>query len=224
MGAATYKLSSMTQVSREKIALGVFLACIALIITGISWYLVAGHSWNYAATRIDDVAGEMEGYEIILYEGTAIPEESRVNSQGMLEFTPYPLSAALLDYQEKGALVHHLDVVHPERYLEPSILYKGERRIGVFSVAADETPNQIQAKVDWLTARDVNLVVAIAPAQAKLKGVKGIDAFIDLGETGPLSVGESSSEGYRIPLPSTGTVGVISISPSEVVSARALSH
>lgn len=56
---------------REKIALAVFAALIVLSLGGLGWYLLAGHSWNVAASNIDDTFGSMDGYTAIVYAGTA---------------------------------------------------------------------------------------------------------------------------------------------------------
>ena len=64
----------MSVKSREKIALAVFAALIVLSLLGLGWYLVAGHSWNVAASNIDDTFGSMDGYTAIVYEGTAVPQ------------------------------------------------------------------------------------------------------------------------------------------------------
>lgn len=61
----------MSKTSREKIALIIFI-CLALIgLGGTVAYLNIGHSWNVAASNIDDATGDMAGYTAILYEGTA---------------------------------------------------------------------------------------------------------------------------------------------------------
>lgn len=65
-------LSIMSVKSREKIALFVFLALIVLSLCGLGWYLLAGHSWNVAASNLDDTFGSMDGYTAIVYPGTAV--------------------------------------------------------------------------------------------------------------------------------------------------------
>ncbi|HIS41099.1 MAG TPA: alcohol dehydrogenase [Candidatus Aphodovivens avistercoris] len=60
----------MDKPSREKIALLVFAALIVLSLAGLGWYIFAGHSWNVAASSIDDTFGEMDGYTAIVYPGT----------------------------------------------------------------------------------------------------------------------------------------------------------
>lgn len=64
----------MSPATREKIALGLLTALIVLSLCGLGWYLIAGHSWNVAASNIDDTVGTMEGYTAIVYEGTAKPQ------------------------------------------------------------------------------------------------------------------------------------------------------
>ena len=61
---------------RERIALGVF-ACLLLVgAIALFSYINAGHGLNIAATTIDDVAGDMSGYGVILFEGTVKPDAS----------------------------------------------------------------------------------------------------------------------------------------------------
>lgn len=60
------------KISREKAALGVFaflvLGGLAVLLTYI---FTVGHSLNVAASSIDDATGSLDGYAVILYEGTA---------------------------------------------------------------------------------------------------------------------------------------------------------
>lgn len=72
----------MSVQSREKIALAVFAALIVLSLFGLGWYLVAGHSWNVAASNIDDTFGSMDGYTAIVYEGTAVPKAADEREAG----------------------------------------------------------------------------------------------------------------------------------------------
>lgn len=67
-------LIPMSTRSREKQALGVFALLVVLSLLGLGWYLVAGHSWNVAASTIDEKVGQMDGYTAIVYSGTVLPE------------------------------------------------------------------------------------------------------------------------------------------------------
>lgn len=66
----------MASRTREKLALLVFALLILLGLAGVAWYLVVGHSWNVAASNIDDSVGQMEGYTAIVYAGTTLPEKT----------------------------------------------------------------------------------------------------------------------------------------------------
>ncbi|MEG0417156.1 alcohol dehydrogenase [Gordonibacter sp.] len=71
---------TMSVISREKIALVVFAGLIVLSLLGFGWYLLAGHSWNVAASNIDDTFGSMEGYTAIVYPGTKPPAEKTADA------------------------------------------------------------------------------------------------------------------------------------------------
>ncbi len=58
--------------SREKAALGVFLfLAVAALGVVIAYIVTLGHSLNVAASKIDDAAGNLDGYTALLYQGTA---------------------------------------------------------------------------------------------------------------------------------------------------------
>ncbi|MEG2368513.1 MAG: alcohol dehydrogenase [Raoultibacter sp.] len=61
----------MSKTSREKIALIIFFCLIFIGLGTTVAYLNIGHSWNVAASNIDDATGDMLDYTAILYEGTA---------------------------------------------------------------------------------------------------------------------------------------------------------
>lgn len=47
--------------------LGIGAAC------AMGWYILAGHGWNVTASNIDDSIGQMDGYTVLLIEGTRDP-------------------------------------------------------------------------------------------------------------------------------------------------------
>lgn len=75
-------IDTMSNVSREKIALVVFVALIAVSLCGLVGYLAIGHSWNVAASNIDDAAGRMDGYTAIVFKGTVTPAEAEKGGAG----------------------------------------------------------------------------------------------------------------------------------------------
>ncbi len=77
-------LIPMSSEMREKQALVVFALLIVLGMSGLIWYLFAGHSWNVTASNIDDSVGQMEGYTAILYAGTMTEETSASSKSSAL--------------------------------------------------------------------------------------------------------------------------------------------
>ncbi len=66
---------------RERVALGVFAALLVVGAVALFSYINAGHGLNVAATSIDDVAGDMTGYGVILFEGTATPDSQETGQE-----------------------------------------------------------------------------------------------------------------------------------------------
>ena len=86
----------MSKCSREKIALLVFVLLVLFAGACLVGYLVAGHSWNVAATNIDDTFGSMDGYTVIAYAGTMTEEEvenSKSTSKDESKMAPAETSA-----------------------------------------------------------------------------------------------------------------------------------
>ena len=65
---------------REGIALTVFGLLVFAGFIALTTYISAGHNLNYASTGIDDIAGDMSGYGVILYEGTVESSSSAASS------------------------------------------------------------------------------------------------------------------------------------------------
>lgn len=65
---------------REGIALTVFGLLVVAGFIALTTYISAGHNLNYASTGIDDIAGDMSGYGVILYEGTVESSSSAASS------------------------------------------------------------------------------------------------------------------------------------------------
>lgn len=72
----------MQKTSREKIALVVFVALAVLSLCGLGAYIFAGHSWNIAATSLDDTLGEMEGYTAIMFSPSAASGAEGASDKG----------------------------------------------------------------------------------------------------------------------------------------------
>lgn len=68
----------MEKRTREILALVLLAALLVVGSAVIVWYILVGHGWNMAASHIDDLVGSMEGYTVVVFEGTETPPvESR---------------------------------------------------------------------------------------------------------------------------------------------------
>lgn len=73
----------MKKLSREKIALVIFAALIVLGFGALMFYMTGiGHSFNVTASNIDDAAGDLDEYTVIIYEGTA-EKKKALNEAGL---------------------------------------------------------------------------------------------------------------------------------------------
>lgn len=237
----------MEKSSREKIALAVFAVLILFSLVGLGWYIIAGHSWNIAASTIDDTVGEMEGYTAIIYPGTVsleadedatadVAEAAEGDSSGTVTDTlrgislfsshqesqtqPVDLDLLEADYQAKGAQVLALDVEDLSRYSEGSILKRGSKRIGVVSVDQSVTQLDVSRVLHSFELADVDCIVAITPDRWRLGRLGGIDIVICTGDEGIAVMGETVNGTLYVNAPQVGHAGVVLISPSNVVSAK----
>lgn len=60
----------MKKRTREKIALIVFIVLVLLAAIILIGYFATGRSWTRAASFVDDMAGRMDGYTVLVYSGT----------------------------------------------------------------------------------------------------------------------------------------------------------
>ena len=76
-------MTAMKKLSREKIALVIFALLIVFGFGALMFYLTdIGHSFNVTASTIDDAAGDLEEYTVIIYEGTA-EKKKALNEAGL---------------------------------------------------------------------------------------------------------------------------------------------
>lgn len=74
-------------ISREKKALAVLVAMLMLIGSFAVGYVFVGHSLNAAVTTIDEAVGSLEGYTVLLFEGTqstAVLQEEDAQTEGVM--------------------------------------------------------------------------------------------------------------------------------------------
>lgn len=214
---------------REKIALAVFLVLIVLSLIGLGWYILAGHSWNVAASTIDDTVGEMEGYTAIVYPGTIEADGESYESEGTVAHLnasqedgerAVDLAHLQADYVEKGAEVLFLDLNDPSQYEEGSILKRGGKRIGVVSATGSTTQLDVSRCLQAFERAEVDFTIVITPAKWKISRLSGIDIAICMDDEGIVAMGKTEDGTFYVDAPYVGEAGVVLVSPSNVVSAK----
>ena len=241
-------MGSLDQKSREKVALAVFGVLVVFTVVAVVLYLNVGHSWNVAATSLDDTFGNMEGYTVILYEGTLDPDEEDEGkasedeadaakdsdlgssfpdaasslSRSLDEPDPVSVEEVEESYEEKGAEVLCLDVEDPSIYEGGLILQSGSQRFGVFSVDMYSLEHDIEDQVEYFEDYEVDFVVVITPDANLVDGIEGIDIAISTADEGLVSVGQTYAGTFFVDAVELDKVGVIAISPSDVASAKAI--
>ena len=186
----------MEKRKREIIALILLFVLLAAGLGFFGWYLVTGHNWNVAATTIDDMTGSMDGYVVLLYEGTDAPDadlsaNSELNDDAVSSATI--LSNARKSYCEKGATVFALRT-GTYSYTEPFVLLRNDYRVGFLPVEKDTPYLTIDRQVALLQQRGADVIVVLEYSENEyIETVPGIDIILELGET-PKASSESASD------------------------------
>lgn len=146
LGARDRAAEGHSQRKRELIALGVFGALVLAGFVILTSYISAGHGLNVAATSIDDIAGDMTGYDVVLFEGTALPssdtgtsgrsEDEASDDSGALSQTVTVEDARAL-YREKNASIMEIESDSLQDYVTGRIVMKQGHSYGIFSLTPD---------------------------------------------------------------------------------------
>jgi hypothetical protein len=182
-----------------------------------------GHSWNTAATTIDDAAGSLDGYTVIVYDGVKVPASFDEKAETSHDITSKVSLAK--SYEEKRANVITLHTTNLGFYREGVILKAGDKRVGVFSVSSTEDASRYQNIVGALKSQGVDYTVCIASDTSLLvaaHGTRDIDVVIDLGLDADHDASVTSGT-YLVTAPSVGKIGSILVSPTNVVSDKSTS-
>lgn len=140
------------------------------------------------------------------------------------EKEPVALSDVDELYQAKGANVISLHTSDLSAYEEGTILKRGGKRYGIFSVTREYSRILIDEKVKYFTDQKVDYVIALCPEESYLKNAENIDIVITTADSTISSMGESRNGAFYVSTPKIGSVGAILISPSNVVSAKTISE
>lgn len=187
------------------------------------------------STASEPVAAEGSASEGIVGQGVSAAvspgdaPESQANSAAPLaghkkEKEPVALSDVDELYQAKGANVISLHTADPSAYEEGTILKRGGKRYGIFSVTREYSRILIDEKVKYFTDQKVDYVIALCPEESYLKNAENIDIVITTADSTISSMGESRNGAFYVSTPKIGSVGAILISPSNVVSAKTISE
>lgn len=206
----------------------VLLALLAVVGVGaMAWYMLVGHNWNVAASNIDDSIGQMEGYAVVLYEGTSPAPEGASASSSSEGRQPADISVVANDYLDKGATVFVVDAADLDRYREPFIVAKNGKRFGFLAAGSSERRSRVRADAVELSDGGAGFVVALTDDVTLCENAAE-------GLVGPLSIvicddpeGEAASGEYRgstycVSAPEVGRVGAVIVSPSGVLSSKVI--
>ena len=187
------------------------------------------------STASEPVAAQASASESVAGEGasaTVSPDgtsDSQASSAAPLaghkkEKEPVALSDVDELYQAKGANVLSLSTGNIATYEEGTILKRGGKRYGIFSVTHECSRILIDEKVKYFTDQKVDYVIALCPEESYLKNAENIDIVITTKDAKISSMGESRNGVFYVSTPKVGSVGAILISPSNVVSAKTISE
>lgn len=224
--------------TREIVAVALLVVLGFCVLGAMGWYILVGHNWNTAASYIDDSIGEMDGYTVILFEGTTPPDavKARVSaSQPMLDdenrggpqpeeedaVPPVTADDIASSYRQKGANVF---VIHPETpqiYDRPLILNKNGFWVGVFHSGKKTSRTTCAKRADLLEKRGCNLVIEVAENQTHLqRPIQNVDVTVFPLDAGLPWRGASVSGTLNVDSPKIGEVQAVVISPSNTLSTR----
>lgn len=208
----------------------VFGLLVVLSLVGFGWYILAGHSWNVAASTIDDTMGEMDGYTAILFKGTAASsaeEAEEADAKDLLSdkrAMPVDFEALQSEYVEKGADVLVLDMDDLSRYQEGTIVKRGSKRIGVMSAQDSVTQLDVSRCMSAFEKAQVDFTIVITPNSWKVNRISGIDIALCTEDEDIVAMGKVEDGTFYVDAPAVGDAGVILVSPSNVVSAKEVSN
>lgn len=222
----------MSSGRREKIALALFAVMVALGALGAFAYIVIGHSWNFTATKVDDYFGRMEDYAVICFDGTVVPagEEVSEGSAGNgsdknpSQSSGFDAVAVSRQYSSLGASSFVISSSDLRLYRNGSVKTHGDWRVGILSVEKRISAKELARKIEALKGQNPHLLVLIAKSDdylAGLSSISNVDVLIDLdGQSSGLA--NLNNLAARVASPERGSVGVVLVSASKVVSSKAI--
>ena len=134
---------------------------------------------------------------------------------------PVTVEDVRASYEDKNATVFSLDTTDLPHYREGVILKKGGHRFGVFSVDGRTSLMALKRQIVYFEKHEVDFVVALTPDKRLVERVAdGLDIVVSTQDEALFVMGETADGTFYVDAPEKGSVGVILISPSNVVSAK----
>lgn len=237
----------MKKRTREKVALLVFALLVVLGGSVLLRYFETGRTFNVAATGVDDVFGQMQGYTALIFDGTYDPmDDLRSVPQDESDGTPASIGAMVASelsrlpgvmrerpvyasdvrslYLDKGAGVATLDIADPERYTEPVILMAGGRKVGVVYIDYYASKKRLAALRQAMTDAGAQSLICLVPRLSFLASPAGFQSVIVTDDSEARPGSEESREGVHILYtPERDQVGVVLLTALNVPSSKVYS-
>lgn len=220
----------MEKRTREIIALVLLVLLGIAAVCAMGWYILVGHRWNVTASNIDDSIGQMEGYTVLLVEGTRNPKPEDLESfdpgdvsDKSTETKAIDMDALIESYQEKGAEVYALAAFETGSYGEPLVVSRGNHRVGIAALAYPARPAAVAMARKQLAHQRSDFTVVFTNDEALTQSKNpGVDIFIlDIPDEEPLSA-QINHGSYWVSTPLEGEVEAIIVAPSGVISSKTL--
>ena len=240
----------MQKRTREILAVLLLGLLVVVGVCAMGYYIFLGHNWNVAASNIDDSLGQMDGYTVVLFEGTR-PLEYELKEDAPFKYdTPRGIEAeeddvindslglpnqnvvadmagVVASYREKGANVFVVDASDLARYNEPFVVAKNGMRIGFFSVGKSTLRSAARADAHYLADDEVSYTLALTNDPtlhdvAKDGLIGNVSIIVCDDVEGSFPNGRYHGSTYCVRTPHVGEVGAIIISPSGVLSSKVL--
>ena len=210
----------MQKRTREILALALLGVLLVVGVAAMGYYILVGHNWNVAASNIDDSIGQMDGYTVILYEGT---QPLTAESAGQDREADVEEIAA--DYRAKGADVFKVKASDLLRHREPYLMSRNGKRLGFLSVGNAELRSRVRADVAYLDDSGADCIIALSDdmtlGELSAEGiVSGISVIIYGAPKGEAENGVYCGSAYCVRAPEAGEVGAVIISSSGVCSTK----
>lgn len=230
---------------REKIALVGFLVMLLAGAAVLVGYIVIGHSWNVAASVVDEAIGGMDGYTVVLYEGTepndiTSPQDNLIDENAVEPppasvrlFSAYvnrathktvKMSDVIKSYEDKGAEVLVLDSHNIEYYREGMIVQRNGKKFGIFCITQSAMRVDTQKMVQWFNRCGVDCIIALTPNKAYVEAPQGIGVVISTKNEDMFVMGETINNTFYVDTTDEGKVGAVILSPTNVPSGKVITQ